>query len=89
MKRTKIAVIAGNYHQYRDFLKEEWPLGRNAATNEMFEFFYVSDKQGLLGFHGQVILRGTYWENLAYKYYDKEYRAFEYVNSQTDREWDA
>jgi hypothetical protein len=84
MIRNYIAVIAGNYSQYRAFLKEDWPN----VDGEIFEFFYVSDRQGLLGFHGQVILRGTYWENPAYKYYENEYKAFEYVNNQVDREWD-
>lgn len=88
MRRTKIAVIAGNFAQYRNFLKEDWPTGEDAERNELFEFFYVSDPDSLKGIRCQVILRGTYWENPSYKYYENEYKAFEYVNNQLDREWD-
>jgi len=84
MNRTKVGVIAGNYAQYRDFLNTEWP-----DHKDVFDFYYISSWQGLAGQRGPVLLKGTYWENPAYNYYTKEYKAFEYVNNQIKREWDS
>ena len=82
MDRIRVAVIAGNHSQYRNFVERDRPIAEN------FEYFYVSDEHSLRGVRCQVVLWGTYWENPAYEFYKNEYKAFEYVNNQTDREWD-
>jgi hypothetical protein len=88
MRRTRIAVITGNFQQYLNFLEEDWPGGGKAKDNQMFEFFYAGEKNSLRGFRGQVLLRGEYMRSPCWEYYDKEYRHYEYVNNQLNKEWD-
>jgi hypothetical protein len=83
MRRNRVAVLAGNYSEYRNFLSQDRPL------KEGFEYCYIGDAHGLRGTRGmQVVLWGSYWLNPAYEYYKNEYQAFEYVNNQAETEWD-
>ena len=75
--RTKVGVIAGNYSQYRNFI-------HNTDQFVDVEYFYISTPDSLRGFHGDVILVGSYWENEAAHYY--QYEHIKYTKSIP--EWD-
>ncbi len=72
MARTRIAVIAGTYGEYK-YLMDYFNLDRRT-------WFYANKKERIMGFrNGKYILIGRYWLN---PIYDNEPYIFKLYNMQ-------
>jgi hypothetical protein len=54
-----LLVVAGNYQQYRHYLRKEKIHPAHAT--------YVMEERHLLGVDGEYVLVGTWWENKTVK----------------------
>lgn len=55
MFENRIGVLAGNYIQFKDFLR--------SADRPQQDYFYISSPECLMGWYGEVIEYGTFWES--------------------------
>jgi len=82
--RNKTAVLAGNFRQYEDHL-------RTHKLNPA-EYFYVSHEQALMGWHGDILEVGTYWENPVYNSdYFQGWKVLQQIihpEQDLEKEWD-
>lgn len=85
--KAVIAVIAGSYRQYMDYVQDmiyvsgKWQEGEDILTRESFK--YIKDTRDTCGvLFSQVVMIGTYWKV-------RDYHDLLYLCKEREKRWKA